>query len=85
MNTSLTVMMTFTEEKTTTSMNLEKKPISAEDTDEVSKKVLKHAHNADEAMKAFVSHEGKVIQLNKATNKRLLHKIDMNLMLVCEA
>jgi len=78
-------MMTFTEEKMTTFMNLEKKLISAEDIDKVSEKVLKHAHNADKVMKAFISHEGEVIQLNKATNKRLLHKIAMNLMPVCEA
>jgi ACS family allantoate permease-like MFS transporter len=58
-------------------------PISAEDTGEVSEKVLKHAHDADEAMKAFVGHEGEVIRLAEATNKRLLRKIDMNLMPVC--
>lgn len=85
MNTGLAVMVTFTEEKTTTSMDLEKEPISAEDTGEVSEKVLKHAHDADEAMKAFVGHEGEIIRLDEATNKRLLRKIDMNLMPVCGA
>lgn len=85
LNTGLAVMVTFTEEKTTTSMDLEKEPISAEDTGEVSEKVLKHAHDADEAMKAFVGHEGEVIRLAEATNKRLLRKIDMNLMPVCGA
>lgn len=45
----------------------------------VSDKVLKHSHDADEAMKAFVGHEGEVIHIDEATNKRLLRKIDLNL------
>lgn len=42
-------------------------------------KVLKHSHDADEAMKAFIGHEGEVIHIDEATNKRLLRKIDFNL------
>ena len=42
-------------------------------------KVLKHSHDADEAMKAFAGHEGEVIHIDEATNKRLLRKIDWNL------
>ena len=43
-------------------------------------RVLKHAHDADEAMKAFEGHEGEVLVLDGATNKRLLSRIDRNIM-----
>lgn len=43
-------------------------------------RVLKHAHDADEAMKAFEGHEGEVLVLDGATNKRLLSRIDWNIM-----
>ena len=43
-------------------------------------KVLKHSHDADEAMKAFVGYEGELLVLDEATNKRLLRKIDLNVM-----
>ena len=46
----------------------------------VSGEILKHSHDADEAMKAFMSHEGPVLELDEATNRRLLRKIDWNLM-----
>jgi ACS family allantoate permease-like MFS transporter len=46
--------------------------------------ILKHGQDADEAMKAFASHEGEVIHIDEATNKKLLRKIDWNLMPVCE-
>ena len=42
--------------------------------------ILKHAQDADEAMKAFAGYEGEVLVLDEATNKRLLRKIDMHLM-----
>lgn len=45
--------------------------------------VLKHAIDGDEALKAFANHQGAVIHIDEATNKRLLRKIDMNLMPVC--
>lgn len=43
-------------------------------------RVLKHANDADEAMKAFEGHEGEVLVLDGATNKRLLNRIDRNIM-----
>ena len=45
--------------------------------------VLKHANDADEAMKAFEGHGGEAIFIDEATNKRLLAKIDLNIMPVC--
>ncbi|KAF2088410.1 MFS general substrate transporter [Saccharata proteae CBS 121410] len=46
--------------------------------------ILKHSHDADAAMKAFMEHRGQVIELDEATNKRLLRKIDWHLMpLLC--
>ena len=42
--------------------------------------VLKHANDADEAMKAFEGHEGEILVLDGATNKRLLNRIDRNIM-----
>lgn len=43
-------------------------------------KILKHAKDADEAMKAFEGHEGAPIALDEATNKRLLRIIDWNIL-----
>jgi hypothetical protein len=45
--------------------------------------ILKHAVDGDEALKAFANYQGSVIHIDEATNKRLLRKIDMNLMPVC--
>ena len=45
----------------------------------VSEDVLKHSHDADEAMKAFAGHTGEIIEIDEATNKRLLRIIDFNL------
>jgi ACS family allantoate permease-like MFS transporter len=47
------------------------------------KNILQHTDDGDEALKAFMSHQGEVIELDEATNKRLLRKIDWNLMPVC--
>lgn len=46
-------------------------------------KIIAHSHDADEAMKAFAS--GEVIEIDEATNKRLLRIIDWHLMpiMVC--
>jgi hypothetical protein len=46
----------------------------------VPKEVLKHSHDADEAMKAFMNYQGEVIHIDEETNRRLLRKIDWNLM-----
>jgi ACS family allantoate permease-like MFS transporter len=43
-------------------------------------KILKHSQDADAALKAFAGYEGAVIEIDEATNKRLLRKIDMHLM-----
>ncbi|KAJ5668948.1 Major facilitator superfamily domain general substrate transporter [Penicillium macrosclerotiorum] len=40
----------------------------------------KHAHDADEAMKAFDDLQGETIELDEATNRRLLHIIDWHMM-----
>ena len=42
--------------------------------------VVKHANDADEAMRAFEDHDGEVLVLDEATNKRLLRKIDRNIL-----
>lgn len=70
-------------EKTAVPLDMEKEPISPEVTGTAPEEVLKHANDADEAMKAFAGQEGELLVLDEATNKRLLRKIDMNLMPVC--
>lgn len=42
--------------------------------------VIKHANDADEAMKAFAGYEGEFIVLDEATSKKLLKRIDLHLM-----
>lgn len=46
----------------------------------VSEQILEHSHDADAAMKAFASYQGQVLDIDEATNKRLLRKIDWHLM-----
>jgi ACS family allantoate permease-like MFS transporter len=47
-------------------------------------KILKHSHDADEALKAFASYQGEVLHIDAETNKRLLRRIDLHLMpLLC--
>jgi ACS family allantoate permease-like MFS transporter len=48
--------------------------------------ILKHAdpNDADEAMKAFIGHEGETIVMTPEMERKLLRKIDFNLMPVCE-
>lgn len=45
----------------------------------MSEKILQHSNDADDAMKAFAA-VGEVIELDEETNKRLLRKIDWNIM-----
>ena len=45
--------------------------------------IVEHATDADEAMKAFEGHTGELLFLDEATNRRLLRKIDLNIMPVC--
>lgn len=47
--------------------------------------VLKHANDVDEAMKAFEGHAGELLIVDEATNRRLLRKIDLNILPVCGA
>jgi hypothetical protein len=42
--------------------------------------LLKDSHDADEALKAFASYQGEVIHVDEETNRRLLRKIDWNIM-----
>ena len=65
-------------EKEVSPVGLEKAPtINSSD---IPAEIIKHANDADEAMKAFKGHEGEVIVLDEATNKRLLRRIDLHLM-----
>lgn len=48
---------------------------------QAAKKILDHSNDADEAMKAFAS--GEAIEIDEATNKRLLRIIDWHL--VCRS
>jgi ACS family allantoate permease-like MFS transporter len=41
---------------------------------------MEHSHDADEAMKAFADMAGVNLEIDEATNKRLLRKIDFNLL-----
>ena len=45
----------------------------------VDERIHEHSHDADEALKAFAGHEGQVIQIDDATNRALLRKIDWHL------
>jgi ACS family allantoate permease-like MFS transporter len=42
--------------------------------------LVKHANDADEAMKVFEQLQGEAIELDEATNRRLLRKIDWHIM-----
>lgn len=46
----------------------------------VTEKILEHSHDADAAMKAFANFQGQVLEIDEATNARLLRKIDWHLM-----
>ena len=67
------------------SINAKSVEIGAAANDDVEKKaasetILKHGLDADEALKAFVGHDGERLVLDEATNKRILRKIDMNIL-----
>ena len=42
--------------------------------------IVKHSRDADEALKALEAHQGQPIYIDEETNKRLLRKIDWNMM-----
>ena len=46
----------------------------------VDPRLEKHAHDADEAMKALEELHGEAIELDEATNRRLLKTIDWHMM-----
>jgi ACS family allantoate permease-like MFS transporter len=52
---------------------------------EVKDKLFIHAdpNDGDEALKAFAGHEGETIVMTSEMEKKLLRKIDLNLMPVC--
>jgi len=70
---------------TGTPPDLEKAPIDMHGRGDVPvAEFKKHKIDADEAMKAFEGHEGEILVLDDATNKRLLRSIDLHLMpLLC--
>lgn len=70
---------------TATPPDVEKAPLDMHGSRDVPvAEFIKHKIDADEAMKAFEGHEGEVLVLDDATNKRLLRSIDMHLMpLLC--
>jgi hypothetical protein len=70
----------MTDEKSNTSSDIEKEPVRRWDSRSAAPDFIKHAIDPDEAMKAFEGHEGEVLVLDTATNKRLLRKIDLYLM-----
>lgn len=43
-------------------------------------KLVKHRTDADEAMKAFEELQGEAIELDEATNRRLVRTIDLHIM-----
>lgn len=54
--------------------------IDVEQAKHVDPTLEKHAHDADEAMKAFDDLHGEAIELDEATNRRLLRTIDWHMM-----
>lgn len=54
--------------------------VAAETSKHIDPTLEKHAHDADEAMKAFDDLHGEAIELDEATNRRLLRTIDWHMM-----
>ena len=77
----------MTDEKSlaATPPDVEKAPIDIRGSGDVpTADFIKHKIDVDEAMKAFEGHEGEILVLDDATNKRLLRRIDWHLMpLLC--
>ena len=66
------------DEKLSFPLGMEKEPISLEEGGTPPSQMMKHADDADEAMKAF--DDGEIDVIDEATNKRLLRTIDLNIM-----
>jgi hypothetical protein len=73
------------DEKSNPFSDVEKAPVRHRGSGGARPSIVKHAIDPDEAMKAFEGHEGEMLVLDAATNKRLLRKIDFHLMPVCIA
>ncbi|KAI9768422.1 MAG: hypothetical protein M1835_006870 [Candelina submexicana] len=71
-------------EKRVASPDDEREIVAPQVTSKKLRSLSKHGIDADEAMKAFAGQEGEVNQIDDATNRRLLRRIDMNLLpLLC--
>ena len=68
----------MSDEKIASHLDIEKETARAGSL--VPEKILKHSKDADEAMKAFEGHEGEMLVMDEATNKRLLRIIDWNIL-----
>ena len=66
-------------EQASTPLDIEKKP-RLDSIGHPQEVIVKHANDADEAMKAFEGYEGESLVLDEATSKKLLRKIDWHLM-----
>lgn len=58
--------------------DLERAAVASEDGP--SEGIFHHKIDADEALQAFAGHEGEYVEIDEATNRRLLRKIDLNIM-----
>ncbi|KAI9707284.1 MAG: hypothetical protein M1836_000244 [Candelina mexicana] len=67
-------------EKRMASLDAEREIAAPQVTSKKLRVLGKHGIDADEAMKAFAGQEGEVNQIDDATNRRLLRRIDMNLL-----
>ena len=67
---------------TDTNINRSASPVDirrlSTDSAAAAKKILEHSSDHDEAMRAFA--DGEVIEVDEATNKRLLRRIDLHMM-----
>lgn len=55
-------------------------PANVDQLEQAEQKIEKHGHDVDEAMKAFEALQGETIELDEATNRRLLRTVDWHIM-----
>lgn len=55
-------------------------PAKTDQLGHVEPKIEKHGHDVDEAMRAFEALQGETIELDEATNRRLLRTVDWHIM-----
>lgn len=71
-------------EKYEKSSPLPEDAVSVDNGRHIDERILKHSHDADVALQAIQQADGQVIEIDAATNKRLLRIIDWHLMpLMC--